>query len=206
MDSSIRIVIADDHPVVVDGLQNVLSRQPEISIVGTATSFRDLDRVLEQHSPQILILDLNGMGGSALSLMEGLQRSYPDLSVIIFSSIVDLAPELLDAGVRGYVAKEDLTRELLTAILAVANGDLCVSPLVRKYLEESSQKSMLSPKELTAVKLLAHGANTQKIAEQMGVTIDVAQNYITHSRRKTGCMQRTELVEWYRNLYGLDTP
>jgi DNA-binding NarL/FixJ family response regulator len=202
MSTTIRVVVADDHPIIIDGVQNLLAQHPEIALVGRAHSFDRVTEVLDQTSPDVLILDVSGMGGSVLSLMNRLQREYAQLAVVIFSSMVDLAPELLDAGARGYVTKDELSRELVKAIKVVAQGELFVSPVVTKYLEQAIQQAPLSPKELVALKLLAQGLGTVQIAEQMGVNVHTAQNYITILRRKTGCMQRTQLVEWYRRVYG----
>lgn len=202
MSTMIRVVVADDHPIIIDGVQNLLAQHPEIGLVGRAHSFETVAEVLDQTNPDVLILDVSGMGGSVLSLMNRLQREYAQLAIVIFSSMVDLAPELLDAGARGYVTKDELSRELVKAIKVVARGELFVSPVVTKYLEQATQQAPLSPKELVALKLLAQGLGTVQIAEQMGVNVHTAQNYITILRRKTGCMQRTQLVEWYRRVYG----
>lgn len=202
MTPAIRVVVADDHPIIIDGVQNLLAQHPEIGLVGVARSFAAVTEVLDQTVPDVLVLDVSRMGGSVLNLMNRLQREYAQLGVVIFSSMVDLAPELLDAGARGYVTKDELSRELVRAIKVVATGERFVSPVVAKFLEQARQQTSLSPKELIALKLLAQGMGTVQIAEQMGVNPHTAQNYITSMRRKTGCMERTQLVEWYHRTYG----
>lgn len=102
---AIRVIVADDHPIVRDGIQAVLASDPQMHIVGVATRFDDLLTVLATESADVLVLDLGGMGGAPLSLVTRLQRDYPHLAIVVFSSSVDLAPELLQAGVRGYVVK-----------------------------------------------------------------------------------------------------
>lgn len=202
MTAAIRVVVADDHPIIVDGMQNVLAQHPAISLVGVARSFAMVSEVLNQTAPDVLILDVSGMGGSVLSLMSRLQREHARIAVVIFSSMVDLAPELLDLGARGYVTKDELSRELVRAIKVVATGDRFVSPVAAEFIEQTSQLTALSHKELVALKLMVQGMGTVQIAEQMGVNPHTAQNYFTSMRRKTGCMSRTQLVEWYRRIYG----
>ncbi len=202
MTAAIRVVVADDHPIIVDGVQNLLAQHPEICLVGVARSFATVSDVLNQTAPDILVLDVSGMGGSVLNLMSRLQREHAKIGVVIFSSMVDLAPELLDSGARGYVTKDELSRELVRAIKVVATDELFVSPVVARFLEQTRQQSLLSPKELIALKLLVQEMGTVQIAEQMGVNPHTAQNYITSMRRKTGCMGRIQLVEWYRRTYG----
>lgn len=202
MTAAIRVVVADDHPIIIDGVQNVLAQHPEINLVGVARSFATVSEVLNQTTPDVLVLDVSGMGGSVLNLMSRLQREHARIGVVIFSSMVDLAPELLDSGARGYVTKDELSRELVRAIKTVAMDELFVSPVVAEFLEQTRQQTSLTQKELIALKLLVQGMGTVQIAEQMGVNPHTAQNYITSMRRKTGCMSRTQLVEWYRRTYG----
>lgn len=201
MSAAIRVVVADNHPIIIDGVQKHLAAHPEIGLVGVADSFATVPDALDEHLPDVLVLDLTGMGGSALNLMNRLQREYPQLHVVIFSTTVDFAPELLDAGARGYVTKDEYTRELVRAIKAVAQGELFISPVVAHYLEQSRKPTPLSPKEQIALKLLVQGLGTVQIAEQMGVGVHTAQNYITSMRRKTGSIERTQLVEWYYKHY-----
>jgi len=105
--TSIRVVIADDHPIVLDGLTVILAAAPSIQLVGVARSFNELISLLDSISTDMLVLDLGGMGGSPLTLVTRIQRVYPGIRIIVFSSSVDLAPELIQAGVRGYITKED---------------------------------------------------------------------------------------------------
>lgn len=198
----IRVIVADDHPVVLDGLQALLAQAPQIQTVGTARSFDQVATLVEQLEADVLILDLGGMGGSTFALMSRLRREHPELAVLVFSSNLDLAPELLNAGAKGYITKEELIAELIEAISTVAEGEPFLSPIVREFLEHTQPETTISPKELIALKLLAQGNTTLEIAEQMGIDPRSVQNHITTLRRKTGCAQRTQLVEWYRRSYG----
>ena len=201
---AIRVVIADDHPVLLDGLTALLATHPTIHVVGVSRSFNDVLALLTTTSADVLILDLGGMGGAPLTMINRIQRLYPALAIVVFSSSVDLAPELLQAGVRGYIAKEDLTDQLIAAITAVHAGQTYRSPTVQEYLQTTKlhQQQHLSPKELSVLKLLAQGFGTVAIAEQMGIDPRSVQNYITVLRRKTGCVERTQLADWYRRMFG----
>lgn len=201
--SRIRVLIADDHPIVRDGLCTLLAGSEQIAVVATAHSFREAIAAAAQHIADVIILDLGGMGGSPLAILHRLQREHPLLRVIVFSSSIDLAPELIAAGASGYVAKEELPTTLMTAIACVALGQAYLSPLVQQYLEQLSTPSPLTPKEQIALKLLAQGLGTEEIAAQMRIDPRSVQNYITSMRRKTGCFERTQLVDWYRRTYGI---
>jgi len=197
----IRVVIADDHPVIVDGLQKLLGTTAPMHLVGTARSFAEVAELLTRVQTDVLLLDLNDMGGSALAMMSRMRREHPQVSIVIYSSMVDFAPEMFEAGARGYVTKDELIRVVEQAIIAVAHCELFVSPLVGEYLDQSTKLTNLTGKEQIAIKLLAQGLSTAEIAEQMGVNLHTAQNHITALRRKTGCMQRTRLVDWYHQVY-----
>lgn len=202
---SIRVVIADDHPVVATGLLAVLRQNPAIEVVGIARSFGEAVQVLQSTPADVLILDLLGMHGSPLVTVAQLRQSYPSLAIVVYSSNETLAPELLRAGVLGYVAKDEVLDHLVRAIESTARRQRYVSPNVEAYLERTSDMQharRLSPKEQLVLKLLAQGLNTAEIAAQMGIATHTVLNYLTDVRAKTGCVGRTELVDWYRQIYG----
>lgn len=198
----IRVVVADDHPIVLDGLRTLLASSKEVEVVAIARSFSEVIEVAQRLIGDVVILDLGGMGGSPLAVVQRLHWEYPQLKILIFSSSIDLAPELLAAGAVGYVAKEELPATLLEAIATVVTGQQFLSPLVQEYLEQSTKQAALTPKELITLKLLAQGLSTVAIAKQMGIDPRSVQNYVTALRRKTGCFQRVQLVDWYRRTYG----
>jgi two-component system, NarL family, response regulator DevR len=201
----IRVIVADDHPIVQDGLQTILSGDPRLTVVGVATSFVEVIALLATISADVLVLDLGGMGGAPLSLVQRVRREYPQVAIVVFSSSLDLAPELLDAGVCGYVVKEELMGQLRDAIHAGRAGQRFVSPLVEEYMMRTaslSKQYQLTAQELNVLTLLAHGLGTVAIAEQLEIDARVAQNYITSLRRKLGCTERIQLVDWYQRMYG----
>ncbi|NTU82812.1 MAG: response regulator transcription factor [Chloroflexales bacterium] len=197
----IRILIGDDHPIVCDALCTLLANAEQFTVVATARSFPEVVAVARRLPADVVILDLEGMEGSPLAVIQRLQRDVPALKVIVFSSTIDLAPDLLEAGAAGYVAKEELSSVLVAAITAVVAGQTFRSPFVEEYLERSRRETSLTPKEQLALKLLAQGLTTLEIAEYMHIEPRSAQNYITSLLRKTGCAQRLQLVDWYRRKY-----
>lgn len=200
----IRLLIADNHPIVHSGLSDVLREAPHISVVGTPTSFAEVLEQLTRTEADVLVLDLSGMGEPALTMISRLRRAHPRLRVIIFSSSVDLAQELLQAGALGYVVKEELNDHMIRAIQAAADDEPYISPMVEEYLARASYlrgESQLRPQELSVLRLLVGGMGTVQIAEALGIDPRSVQNYITRLRRKTGCAQRTQLVAWYERRY-----
>lgn len=201
----IRVFIADDHPIVRDGLTTIIERDPRLNVVGTAASFADLQMHLATTPTDVVVLDISGMQGTPIAFVTGLVRTYPALAVVIFSSLVDLAPELLQAGARGYIAKEELSSQLLLAIQAVSVGQRYVSPVTQEYLQRcdtSPTFPRFAPQELSVLKLLAQGLGTEAIADQLGLGARTVRNYLSQIRIKTGCDERTQLAAWYQRTYG----
>lgn len=202
----IRVFIADDHPIVRDGLTTIVESDPRLAVVGTAASFADLQTQLDTTAADVVVLDLSGMQGTPIAFVAGLLRAYPHLAVIIFSSLVDLAPELLQVGARGYIAKEELSSQLLLAIQAVSVGQTYISPVTQEYLQRCAASPALprfAPQELSVLKLLAQGLGTEAIADQLGIGARTVRNYLSQIRIKTGCDERTQLAAWYRRMYGV---
>jgi DNA-binding NarL/FixJ family response regulator len=142
------------------------------------------------------------MGSSPLQMMDLLTRTYPMVCVIVYSSTIDLAPEMLAAGARGYVAKDDPFRQLIQAIAAVGQDQQYVSDKVQAYLQRrTTTLDDISPRELIVLKLLTEGLSNEAIAQQIGVDRRTVQNRITILRQKTLCHERIELANWYRRMF-----
>jgi DNA-binding NarL/FixJ family response regulator len=202
----VRLLIADDHPAIVKGIASELSASTHLTVAATAVSFAQTLRTLAHTIIDMVILDIGSMGSSPLQMMDILARSYPMVSVIIYSSSIDLAPELLAAGARGYVAKDDPVAQLVAAITAVSHDESFVSDKVQAYLQRrTTTLHDITPAELIVLKLLAEGFNNQEIAAQIGVGPHTVQNRITVLRQKTLCHERVQLANWYRRMF-YDTP
>lgn len=202
MSATIRVVVADDHPVLVAGIKNVLETLPAIAVVGVAGSFDEVPSVLKATDPDVLILDISGMGDSVMGLMQRLRRDFPGVGVVIFSTHLSYAAELMDLGVRGYVTKTEMSSDLLSIVTAVAHGDIACSPIVVKHLEQTKADLPLSPREHLAIKLYIQGLETPDIAREMSIKPHSIQNLFNSMFEKTGCSSRRQLVAWYLRVYG----
>lgn len=199
--STIQVVIADDHPVIHHGIEGILFTERRIAILGTATSFAELLDLLAKTPADVAILDLNQMGAGPLTMVRTLRERFPQTQLLIFSSSIALAPELIDAGARGYVVKEELLGHLPAAILAVAAGQLYLSPLVQEHQERAAQlqgQAAILPQEMRVLRLVAQGLKPRDIGANLQIDPRTAQNYITNLYQKTGCETREQLAIWYR--------
>jgi DNA-binding NarL/FixJ family response regulator len=201
-DATIRVIIADDHPVTHQGIEGFLFANRTILVVAIATSFATLLDKLAVTPADVVILDLNNMGAGPLVMVRELRQRFPQTQLLIFSSSINLASELIAAGALGYVVKEELLIHLPAAIQAVAMGQAYHSPLVVEHLERTSNRNAtLLPQELRVLKLVAEGMKTQEIAANLNIDPRTAQNYITTLYQKTGCENRPQLMLLYRQRY-----
>jgi DNA-binding NarL/FixJ family response regulator len=197
----VQVVIADDHPMLRRGLLSVLGPERGIEVVGEVGSFTELIGSLAQVTPDVVLLDLGGMGTQPITAVSVLKRTYPHLTIIIYSSTLSCVRELLRTGAQGYIAKEDWEDDVVTAIHAVMRGQVFLSPTVNDYLERSGgtrKEHKITPKEWEVLKLIADGLGTQEIMAHLMIAEQTVNNYVHNLFRKTGCTERTQLAEWYR--------
>jgi DNA-binding NarL/FixJ family response regulator len=198
------VIVADDHEAVREGLTHILARDPRIRLAAVVENFQQLMHVLPQQRVDVLVLDLGNMGMSPLMMVERIRRLYPQLAIVVYSSSLDVVPEMLRAGVKGYVAKEEVSEQLLVALHTVSRGQTFLSPGAQAYMERSharTARNRLTPQELNVLKLLVQGYSTDQIADHLSIDRRTAYHHIGHIRSKTGC-SRTQLVTWYHQVYG----
>jgi DNA-binding NarL/FixJ family response regulator len=203
----IRVIIADDHPVVRKGLRATLEPESTVEIVGEASSYVQLTDLLQTVPADAVLLDISGMGTPPITAISGLRRTYPKLAIIVFSGSVGGARELLKLGASGYVAKEDMEDDIVMALHTVVDGDTFLSPMVRDYLERADlmrNEHGLTPKEWQVLHTIAAGLGTQQAAEELGIAEQTIRNYMQVLYRKTGCTARTQLVDWFRQYGTVD--
>jgi len=202
----IRVIIADDHPLFRKGVRAELDPEKTVDVVGMAKSFDDLMSLLETVTADVVLLDLGGMGPPARVAVSSLVRTYPQLAIIILSSSIGGARELLQQGARGYMAKEDVEDEVIMAIHTVMRGEEFLSPGVIDYLERSSggrKHNGITPREWEVFRLNAEGHSTEAIADLLKISYNAVGNYISSLYRKVECRTRTQLAECYRRIVGL---
>src|SRR5207248_3145939 len=133
----------DDHPVLRDGLMQLLGSQPDLECNGTAENSADAKRLVAQSAPDLMILDLRLKGGDTLDLIKSLRVEHPQLKVLVLSQYDEMlfAERVLRAGASGYVMKEIATDEILNAVRRVLAGDIYFSQriganFIRRLLEQ----------------------------------------------------------------------
>ncbi len=203
MSRTVRVIIADDHPVVRKGLRATLDADSAIEVAGAVSSFGQLNELLKTVTADVVLLDLSGMGTPAITAVMTLNRNYPELAIIIYSGSAGSAQELLKLGASGYVDKEDSEDMVIEAIHSVVSGQKFLSPMIQAYLQwaaRTRQQQGLTPREWDVLRAVAEGLSSHEMVEQLGMAYQTIRNHIQNIFRKTGCTERTQLVSWYRRF------
>ncbi|MDP8968856.1 MAG: response regulator transcription factor [Actinomycetota bacterium] len=203
----IRVVVADDFPLVREGVVRALDSDPAIEVVAQAENGHDALRVAEDLKPDVMILDLRMPGLGGLEVLDKLRTSRPDIRVIVMTAS-EQASTLLDAvaaGAAGYLSKRSTGEELRQAVITAHGGGSVITPslashLLKEYSSsargEQSQVRPLQGRELDVLRLVVQGLTDNEIGQELFISPRTVQNHLTRIREKTGLRRRSELTRW----------
>lgn len=203
--AQMKVLIADDHPIVRQGLKQILAADPELAVVGEATNGDDALRLARSLAWDVAIFDFSMPGRSGLELIADVKRAYPQRPVLILSMHSEQlhAARVLKAGAAGYISKESAPQELTQAVRKVARGGTYVSQALAEILAgELTRKSArppherLSDREYRVMWFLASGKQTGEIAAAMLLRPSTVSTYRTRILRKLGLRNNAELVQY----------
>jgi DNA-binding NarL/FixJ family response regulator len=202
-----RIVLVDDHPVMLDGYRNILAGQPGLEIGGTATNAADALTLVERTEPDLVITDLTLPGRSGLDLIKDLIAMRPDLRILVISMHDETlwAERCLKAGAKGYVMKESDSATMLSAIRQVLEGGIYLSPRLaarvisafasaRPRGSESSPLEKLSDREFEVFRLFGEGQTAKEIAARLNLSPKTVAVHRDHIKEKMGYQTSAEMI------------
>ena len=205
MSELIRILVADDHPIVRDGLVAVLATQRDFAVVGEAGSGAEAVRQVAALAPDVLLLDLAMPDGDGAETLRWLQEQGLRARVIVFTAF-DTDERILTAlraGAQGYLLKGAPREEIFNAIRTVHAGGSLLTPVVASRLlrhvsgagaAQASPTAALTPRERQTLELLGHGLQNKEIAARLGVRERTVKFHIAALMRKLHAGNRTEVV------------
>lgn len=190
----IRILIADDHPVVRQGLAAVIEREPDMVVVGQAKTGEQAVALYEELRPDVTLMDLRlpGMGGAEATV--SIRAKSPAARIIVltnFEGDEDIY-RALRAGAQAYLLKGMPLEEVFEAIRAVNAGQKRIPPVVAGRLAERAMLETLSTREIQALKLVVKGLSNKQIAAAMEITEATVKSHLTSVMQKMGVSDRTE--------------
>jgi DNA-binding NarL/FixJ family response regulator len=193
-----RILIADDHTIMRDGLRALLDNEDGIEIVGTAADGLSAVRIASELRPDVVIMDISMPGTGGIEAIRNIKRKDPGIGVVVltFHKEEHFVRGALDAGADSYVLKDESRGELMKAITSVRNGNNYLSPgicdrVVTGYLHGSngqnsgnSSWNQLTPREREVLKLVAEGYRTREIAEYLSLSHKTIEKHRANFMRK----------------------
>jgi two-component system invasion response regulator UvrY len=199
----LRILIADDHPIVRRGLKQILHDEPDISIVGEAKSSDEVFELIRAQNWDAVILDITMPGRGGLDTLEELKRQHPDLPVLILSMHPEdqYAARAFKAGAAGYMTKESAPDELVKAIRKITRGGRYVSEafaekLVATMGAEPPSHDNLSAREYQVMLMIASGKTLSQIAVEMALSIKTISTYRTRILEKMRMTSNAEITHY----------
>jgi DNA-binding NarL/FixJ family response regulator len=202
-EGGIRILVADDHPMLREGLVGVLSTQPDFEVVGEASDGAEAVRLAESLHPDVILLDLEMPGTDGVAALEGLRDAGSEARAVVFTAY-DTDERILGAlraGARGYLLKGASRAEIFSAIRTVhAGGSLLQPDVTARLLEhigrndEGARGEQLTPRELEVLGLISQGLQNSEIAAQLFVTERTVKFHVSSILAKLGADNRTEAV------------
>ena len=206
----VRILLVDDHHLVVEGLRAVLSTDPEIEVIGEARSGREAVRAVELLKPDVVLMDIRMPDGDGIFATRQVKQASPTTSVIMLTMYEN--PEYLfdavKAGARGYVLKDVSGPDLLEAIHTVVDGgSLLNQEVVGKFLRQLAADAQtpppgplqagvgperLTPRELEVLQLIAGGLSNKEIGARLSVSVATVKTHLEHILQKLQVSDRTQ--------------
>jgi two-component system response regulator NreC len=204
-----KVLIADDHAIVREGVRMILAKEKDIEVVGEAEEGGQALQLVETLRPDVVIMDISMPGMGGIEATQKLKERHPQVAVLALTMHEDESYvfQLLRAGASGYVLKRAAAQDLVQAVRAAAKGEAFLYPsvarkVVEDYLkrveigEDRARYDGLTEREREILTLIAQGFGNQQIAEKLYISIKTVQTHRAHVLEKLGLHDRTELVRY----------
>jgi DNA-binding NarL/FixJ family response regulator len=206
MTQEIRIILADDHAVVRQGIRRFLEEDSAIDVVAEASDGAEALRLVEQHHPDVAVLDIRMPEVTGVEAARRIKGHQPEVRVLILTAYDDdpYVFALLEAGADGYVLKTATADELVEAVRTVYRGESALSPeiaskVVRRATRgrpaaAADQIEALTPREIDVLRLVARGMTNRQAGRELGISHRTVQGHLASVYGKLGVSSRTEAV------------
>jgi DNA-binding NarL/FixJ family response regulator len=194
--SLIRILLADDHPLLRDGVAGLVADQPDMALVGEASNGREaIDQIRKQH-PDVTLLDLQMPEMNGIDALLAIRCEFPEARIVVLTTYTGDTQirRALKAGARAYLLKSVLRRELLDTIRAVHKGQKRIPPEVATRLAEHVADDSLTSREIEVLRLIAAGKANKLVASDLSIAEETVKGHVKSILSKLGASDRTHAV------------
>ena len=200
----IRVLVADDHPVVRHGLCTMLEIEDDIVVVGRAADGEEAVLQARETRPDIILLDVQMPNVDGIEALRRIRADNPEARVIVLTTYrnEDYIFPSLEAGARGYLLKDASRTELAAAVRAVHRGESLLDPQVQETIDNAPRHDPLTARELEVLRLMADQRSNAQIAELLFVSENTVKTHVSNILAKLGCSDRSGavLTAWKRHL------
>lgn len=201
-----RILIVDDHPLVRERLTDILNAEPEYCVCGEAEDRHSAIRQVETREPDLAIIDLTLKNSDGLELIKDIHARWPKLRMLVVSMHDEslYAERVIRAGARGYITKQEATRDILTAIRTVVQDGIYLNQKITTQMidrftsgkaAQAGSMHLLADRELQVFELTGQGLNTRQISQRLCIGTKTVETYRARIREKLNLKEPTELLK-----------
>ena len=200
----IRLIIADDHPLMRDGIKTILTGNKEVEVVGCAGDGTELLEILDTTDADVILMDINMPGMNGIDATQQVRKKHPGIKVLVFSQYDEkrFVKQLMKNGANGYLLKNSAASELVNAIKVVHNGGLYLSDELPNIFVDKPKKrtNQLFPKltkrETEVLKQICQEKSTAEIAETLFLSPNTVETHRANLLLKIGAKNTAGLVKW----------
>ncbi len=207
--NKIRVILAEDHTIVRQGLRSLLEQSDDIEVIAEAEDGREAVNKTEQLKPDIVLMDISMPILNGIEATRQIKKKFPDIKVLILTmhTTEEYISQILHAGASGYLVKKSAHHELLSAIKAIQKGNSYLSPLVsKKVVDQYLQKTQddikqdryekLTTREREVIQLIAEGKANKEIAERLYLSVKTVETHKAHLMEKLNLHTTTDLIKY----------
>jgi DNA-binding NarL/FixJ family response regulator len=208
---TIRVLLADDHSMVREGLRLFLKRDPELEVIAEATDGAEAVNLTRQIHPDVVLMDILMPGLDGISATAKIRQETPEIEIIVLTTILEHSTVVraVKAGASGYLLKDIEADDLCRAVKAVTMGQVQLSPQVSACLMREVQfpetHKNLTERETDVLRLLAQGHSNKDIARHLHVVEDTVKSHVRHILSKLGVQSRTQAALYAMRLGWIST-
>ena len=199
MNTPVRLLIADDHPIVRAGFEGMLAEKPDLEVVGEAGNGEEAVRLADRLRPDVVLMDLRMPEVDGVEAIGRIKRDHPHVHILVLTTYDSDADILraIEAGATGYLLKDTPREELFRAIRAAARGEPVLAPSVTARLMQrakSPSQAALSGREIEVLELVARGRSNRELAKDLHLSEATVKSHLIHIFDKLGVADRTAAV------------